>query len=73
MSDILIRNVPETMKQKLKIRAEKHHRSVSKEIYAILEESIIETYQVRETPKPYKGKFKVTDEFISAAKNKNRK
>jgi hypothetical protein len=73
MSDILIRNVPETMKQKLKTRAEKHHRSVSKEIYAILEESIIETYQVRETPKPYRGKFKVTDEFISDAKNAGRK
>jgi len=73
MSDILIRNVPETMKQKLKIRAEKHHRSVSKEIYAILEESILETYQIRETPKPYKGKFKVTDEFISDAKNAGRK
>ena len=73
MSDILIRNVPEKMKQKLKTRAEKHHRSVSKEIYTILEESIIETYQVREKPKPYKGKFKVTDEFISNAKNADRR
>ena len=73
MPDILIRNVPETMKNKLKARAEKHHRSVSKEIYAILEENIIETYQVRETPKPYKGKFKVTDEFISDAKIAGRK
>ena len=73
MSDILIRNVPETMKQKLKIRAEKHHRSVSKEIYPILEESILETYQIRETPKPYKGKFIVTDEFFSDAKNAGRK
>ena len=73
MPDILIRNIPEAMKQKLKQRAEKHHRSVSKEIYAILEESIIYTHRVRETPKPYKGKFKVTDEFISDAKNAGRK
>ena len=73
MSDILIRNIPETMKNKLKARAEKHHRSVSREIYAILEESIIETYQVKETPKPYKGKFKVTDKFIAGAKNAGRK
>ncbi|MAD52145.1 MAG: Arc family DNA-binding protein [Candidatus Marinimicrobia bacterium] len=73
MSDILIRNVPEKMKNKLKARAKEHHRSVSKEIYTILEESIIETYQVRETPKPYKGKFKVTDEFISNAKNADRR
>jgi len=33
MSDILIRNVPEKMKNKLKARAKEHHRSVSKEIY----------------------------------------
>jgi len=49
MPDILIRNIPEAMKQKLKQRAEKHHRSVSKEIYAILEESIIHSFCHRES------------------------
>ncbi len=73
MTDILIRNVPEDIKNQLKKRANSHHRSVTKEIYAILEESLLGKNQLRECPEPYKGKFEVTNQFINEAKKWDRK
>jgi len=73
MSDVLIRNVSDTLKNKLKDRAKKNHRSVSKEIYAILEEAFLDVVNDKETPVPYKGKFKISDSFIESAKKEGRK
>ena len=72
MKDILIRNVPEKMQRELKKRAKRHHRSMIKEIYAILEENLNEVQSVNECPTPYKGAFKITNHFIDAAKRHSR-
>jgi len=68
MPDILIRNVPTEMKEKLRERANRHHRSMVKEIYAILEENLNVEVLIREEPPLYKGKFKITNKFINDAK-----
>ena len=72
MPDILIRNVPEAMRKKLKERAKQHHRSTVKEIYAILEKNLNEIHSVHDCPTPYKGSFKITDRFIDKAKRHSR-
>ena len=68
MPDILIRNIPEKMQKKLKDRAKKHHRSMVKEIYAILSDSLSSDLAVRESPVPYQGSFKINNNFIDDAK-----
>ena len=72
MPDILIRNIPEEMGKKLKDRAKKHHRNVVKEIYAILSNSLSADLAVWESPVPYQGSFKITNDFIHDAKRGNR-
>ena len=41
MSSLTIRNIPDQLHQKLKIRAQQHHRSLNGEVLAILDEAII--------------------------------
>ena len=73
MPDILIRNVPIDMQKKIKERAKRHHRSMVKEIYAILEENLNDEVLIREEPPLYKGKFKITNKFINNAKKPRQK
>ena len=72
MPDILIRNIPEEMQKKLKDRAKKHHHSMVKEMYAILSDSLSADLAVWESPVPYQGSFKITNDFIDDAKRGNR-
>jgi plasmid stability protein len=72
MPDILIRNIPKELQEKLKNRAATHHRSMNKEAYAILEEALKEENRVSEIPEPYKGKFDLTEEFLKDAKTEGR-
>ena len=73
MPDILVRDISEEIKNKLKKQAKIHHRSVGKEIYAILEESLQGADKIRECPEPYLGAFKITNKFIDDAKQNSRK
>jgi len=41
MKSILLRGVPETTLEKLKIRARTHHRSLQGEIHALLSEAVV--------------------------------
>ncbi len=72
MPDLLIRNVPKAMQNKIKKRAAVHHRSMNKEIYAILEEALKTEDQVRDIPEPYEGTFNLTQSFIKKAKHEGR-
>ena len=73
MPDILVRDISEEIKNKLKKQAKIHHRSVGKEIYAILEENLQGADKIRECPEPYQGAFKITNKFIDDAKQNGRK
>lgn len=60
MPDILIRNIPKELQEKLKTRAATHHRSMNKEAYAILEDALTDENRVSEIPEPFKGKIELT-------------
>lgn len=73
MPGLVIRNLPDELHRKLKEQAARHHRSLTKEATALLEQALNQqTQQVREAPTPYKGRFSLTDDFIDQAKREGR-
>ena len=69
MPGLLIKDMPTEVHQKLKERAAKNRRSMTKEALSIIELALIEdNLQRRELPEPVKTKFPLTDEWIDAAK-----
>ena len=73
MSGLLIRDIPPALYQRLKDSAAKHHRSLSKEALAIIEEVLEggDTSSV-ELPRPFKGRFPLTDELLQRARREGR-
>jgi plasmid stability protein len=67
MSSLLIKNIPENLRKKLKEQAELNHRSMNKQVVSILEQAL-DKQSVRKFPQPVKLKFRVTNEWINKAK-----
>lgn len=63
MSAVVIRDLPPSLHQRLKQEAEKNHRSMNREIIAILEK-ILERPAAAELPPPVKGLKPVSGEWI---------
>ena len=78
MNNITVRNIPDRIHKKLKIRAELTHRSLNNEIIACLEESLfpntIEVKQILdESDRIRRGlNFSINLEDIISAKNTGR-
>ncbi len=74
MPDLLIRDLPDSLHRKLKERAAKHRRSLTKETVVVLEMALSGTRTIESTepPTPYKGHFLLTDEWIDQAKREGR-
>ena len=73
MPGLLIKNVPSKLHRKLKSMALLHHRSLTREALALLEQALSETlFGRRELPPPFRGRFPLTNEFINAAKREGR-
>ena len=53
MAALLIKSIPPAMHQRLRCQAERHHRSMNREVLAILEERL-EVQQVADLPPPVK-------------------
>ena len=69
MPGILIKDVPPEIHRKLKERAAKNRRSMTKEALSILEFVLLEEeFPKRALPEPIKTKFLLTDEWLDAAK-----
>ena len=47
MTSVLIKNLPDDLHQALKARARAHHRSLNKELVALIEEALARTAQRR--------------------------
>ena len=62
MSALILRNIPEVLRQRLRIEAENHHRSMNREVIAILEKEFVKTRPVF-FPTPVKGKKSVSPEW----------
>ena len=63
MSALVIRDVPLTLHRRLKEEAERHHRSMNREVIAILEKELV-TARPLELPPPVKGIKPVDPQWI---------
>jgi hypothetical protein len=74
MPGLLIRDVPDDLRQKLKERAARNRRSMTREALVILETALSGTYEVEDInpPPPHHGRFLLTDEWIDQAKREGR-
>jgi plasmid stability protein len=74
MPGLLIRDLPDNLHEKLKERAARNRRSLTKEALVILETALSETGATggAEPPTAYKGNFRLTDEWIEQAKQEGR-
>ncbi len=73
-----LKNIPDAIYEKIKLRAQRHRRSVNSEIIAILGEVVtpqrvsVEEFLARADELRSHTKGPVTDEFISRAKREGR-
>ena len=72
MPGFVIKELPEDLHQRLKERAARNHRSMTKEAIAMLEAALNENRLAEAPPPPYAGKFNLTDKFINRAKREGR-
>ena len=73
MPGFVIKDLPENLHRKLKAQAIRHHRSMTKEVLAVLERALSEEDRPEEViPPPFKGRFALTDEFIDQARREGR-
>jgi plasmid stability protein len=63
MSAVVIRDLPPALHQRLRIEAQRHHRSMNGEVIAILEKELGTTRPV-ELPPPVKGIKPVDPQWI---------
>ena len=63
MSALIIRSLPDILHRRLRIEAENHHRSMNREVIAILEKEFSATSPVG-LPTPVKGKKSVSPEWV---------
>ena len=72
MPGLVIKDLPAKLHRKLKEQAIRHHRSMTKEVLAVLERALSEADRSQEIPPPFKGRFALTDEFIDQARRAGR-
>lgn len=72
MPALVIKDLPPELHRMLKEQAARHHRSMTREAVALIEEALVRGTELREIPPPYRGKFPLTQAFIDDAKNQGR-
>lgn len=72
MPGLVIKNLPPELHRELKERAARHHRSMTKEVLAMLERVLSEEAPLQEPPPPFKGRFTLTDKLVERAKREGR-
>ena len=72
MPGLVIKDLPAKLHRKLKDRAARSHRSMTKEVLAIIERALGEEVPPAKVPPPFKGRFALTDDFIGRARREGR-
>ncbi len=72
MPGIVIRDLPPVLHERLRAEAQRHHRSMNKEVVTILEEALGKNTE-RTYPPPVKLAIPLTDAFLNKAKRWGRR
>lgn len=72
MTGLAIKKFPSALHQRLKRRAARNHRSMTKEVIAVLERALGAETAASKAPPPFKGRFALTDRFLDKAKRAGR-
>jgi hypothetical protein len=73
MASLLIKNIPEGIRKKLKEEADLHHRSMNKEAVALLEQALFSRPGLASLPPPFKAKVRFTSDWVTKAKKWGRR
>jgi antitoxin FitA len=71
MASLLIKNLPEDLHHRLKIRAQRHHRSMNKEVITLLETALAQPH-LEELPAPVRLSKPLTQEILDQAREEGR-
>lgn len=71
MASVLIKNLSDAMHQQLKLRAQRHHRSLNKELIALIEVAL-KSRSVEELPEPVKLRKPITQDMLDRAREAGR-
>lgn len=71
MASVLIKDIPEDLHQRLKEAAARDHRSMSKQVIAILE-TALSSRPAKQLPTPIRLPFPLTDEWLRQAIDEGR-
>lgn len=72
MPGFVIKDLPKGLHRRLKARAARHRRSMTKEALALLEQALAARPPQAHAPPPFKGRFPLSDKFLDEAKRKGR-
>ena len=71
MATVLIKNLPDALHRQLKERAERHHRSLNKEVIALIE-AALQSRSVDELPEPVELRRPLTQDMLDRAREEGR-
>jgi plasmid stability protein len=71
MASVLIKNLPDDLHQQLKLRARQHHRSLNKELIALIE-SVLQRGMPEDLPEPVKLRRPLTEDMLDHAREEGR-
>lgn len=72
MPGLVIKDLPKALHRLLKEQAARHHRSMTKEALALLEQGLgVKSPDANAAP-PFKGRFALTDRFLDRARREGR-
>ena len=73
MPGLLIRDLPQNVHRRLKVRAAKNRRSLAKEALVLLETALGASTEWRsDPPEPLRGRFELSSDWIERAKREGR-
>lgn len=72
MPGLVIKDLPKTLHRLLKEQAARHHRSMTKEALALLEQGLGAQAPAAKAAPPFKGRFALTDRFLDKARREGR-
>lgn len=72
MPEFVIEDLPKELHRKLKDRAARHHRSMTKEVLAILEQALAAQTPPAKASSPFRGRFALTGKFLGTARREGR-